>query len=1825
MLNNCYKLVQSFACLGKFGKPISLSLILLGVTIGFVITHGAKAAPPNRSLSEKESSYTVGKDYKPNWSARPFQQIGSPVVITTEVSTTTRVGNIVYYTYTLTLATGYIDAVTITKVQHEWYTNDKKLLFEGNKVLTEGEIWILTASKYLGEDGSGDKVCNPLGNTAFVEGIDKDEIPFKVTSKQIWTKFQPAFNGLSYDCNPDIAEVGDKISCKIKVMRNESSSDDTTTPIITLTGSIANSIFSTPKLMGTSHPFYIGEVVYFETESRKVQPSDPLTIETNISITGIDPRDKFTICPVATTLKVPVDFKAFFDVDMEIYNKAETGVRKIAKYDIYIDYNEIASDGSYLQNVMLTTTLGGLLTGLPIDGDTNNNKQLEPNERWHYQFPYIIPITAPTRLDNWVTVTAQDRNGDIDSRTTFETLPVPHNPKIQVKVDAPATATFNQTITPVIKIAQSEESDHTPIRITSVKDQLKGVLPLAVITGDNDNNGWLDWGETFQFTNSVHHVNIQDPIDSMVTVEGYDFDTPIPDHISPVETTYHIDVIYAPQLSITATDGIITAGAGTTVTLSYEIKNDLTNGDGSLAYDIIVKDESGKIIAKNPGPFIKDSLTFDFDRFVPTDAPSQLPITVTVEWQNDKGISDSTFNTRILEVTFGAAIDLSLTHQETDLVREGDVITYTIALNVGGDKSPIYSPTITSSLVGVITAPNLSEGNGWQNLISYTITATDSKRGYITHEVEVSGLDQTGKVITQTKVYTIRVGDLHQADLVIAVSSLPTMTTLLEPTPVLTIEVTNLATSTSPITFTLSQNLSLDTLHLISGTDKALPPGETAVYTTSYPVTQDTANPLINIIAITGTDSDGDPLRYSQEDNSRLTTELITRPLASTIFIHTLNIIYQPVLTFSVSLPLSFTLRVGKPVYYQYKLKHTRNISNTLVGDGTPVSDFTLIQHPESCQPPSWNGDFHNSGKLDPDETLLWDCKMEHPIQVVNDEPFTITEVVTGLNKNSELATPLTDTHTTLTNTLVISNIEYSPTITVEPLYSRLVKVGETITYEYKIMLGDDFSPIKNVVLTDSLTGQVIKDCNLNIDNWSCSYTTTYPVASPLPEIITSVYTITGEDLDGDTLIVTGTTVVGVTKSDSSLKITIEPPLTTTLTISESITLIVTLKANELNNEAITVTELLVGGKPLPSFTTTTLAPDEPKLYSYSYTVPYPAGYPTKPYVSITATANGIDEAGDAISSNIDFKEFEVKYPSHMRVTIEGVSQAKVGDTINLTIVLASTDNSPIHDLNLTSLWYSNEITALVPREVVTYTTRYTIEESDSPMFIYTVTVSGTNQVGYPVKETAMYAIPIKGHWYDGVITFTKKGPSSPICPGITITYRLNITNGSGTTLSQITILDKIAISDKLIPLPIKLTDCTQSITKDELIQVAEVITCLVPFSVTKPIPPEPIPLSFMNVATLTGMDSSSRLFTLTAEVETKIKPPKNPLPDNSKGHAPEFVKLGDTVTYTYIITPPDGEQFISPTLFSQLTKQTYPFTIPQQCNHPIANGTNVPAVCPWQCEITYTTHLTDQHSLLNTSILSVTTEQDDNFTNTIDLRTTILNKIALVYLPVIFKGFTPPPPPPTPKCDVDNFSEQRWQTKSSSKESYVYVNSNYVIAVNNQNFSKFYSKSPYTFTNNYSVSVGIDSSPFQSNISMGTSVTISPDKGNYGIVFETEGGSQFFDTNFPTQFYRFIISNAPPNPPKFWLMKFNGSPNDIITPTVIPSRITITNNTTLGVECRNGKVKLYINGNFLQEVNISCNGVGKNVGVTYERPDPSNPSSIYGIRFNKFERCELN
>jgi len=283
-------------------------------------------------------------------------------------------------------------------------------------------------------------------------------------------------------------------------------------------------------------------------------------------------------------------------------------------------------------------------------------------------------------------------------------------------------------------------------------------------------------------------------------------------------------------------------------------------------------------------------------------------------------------------------------------------------------------------------------------------------------------------------------------------------------------------------------DLSGATLAGDSDGDGLLVGNETWVYTIVYTVPLATADPLVNVATVGGTDGNGDPITDATDD-------------------HSVDVDFRPQLTVT---------KVGgpDPAVVGDTVTYTYTVSHAATSDLSPVSGVTVVDS-RGLSLSGSTGDTDGDGELDGDET--WVYTATETVVAATPDPLTNDVTVDGTDPDGDPIPQATDSESV--------DIDWAPLLRVDKTGPATATIGETVTYTFSVSHGpaSDGSPVTIDGVTDDVSGAATYvggddgDGLLEAaETWV--YEASYTVTAADPDPLVNTVTVTSTDLDGETV-----------------------------------------------------------------------------------------------------------------------------------------------------------------------------------------------------------------------------------------------------------------------------------------------------------------------------------------------------------------------------------------------------------------------------------------------------------------------------------------------------------------------------------------------------------------------------------------------------------------------------------------------------------------------------------------------------------------------------------
>ncbi|VVB72855.1 Uncharacterised protein [uncultured archaeon] len=681
----------------------------------------------------------------------------------------------------------------------------------------------------------------------------------------------------------------------------------------------------------------------------------------------------------------------------------------------------------------------------------------------------VVEADLPGPLTNIATATATDSQGGALTATATATVKLTYTAALAVtKTPSSTTAAVGETIT--YQFAVSNTGNVTVNGLTLTDDKL-GTIALNVAT--------LAPGETA--TGSATHVVVESdlpgPLVNVATASATDSQG----KAVTSRASASVDLTYTASLAVTKTPSATSARVGDTLTYSYTVRN---TGTVSLTGLKLVDDKlKGITLDKNtlaPGEMANGSATYTV---LESDLPGPLTNIATATASDSVGKSVTNTATASVTLTYTASMEVTKAVSSAT-AKVGDTLTYTYTVRNTGTVT-INGLTLTDDRLGTITTAKktLAAGETLTATATHVVVESDLP-GPLTNVVTVTATDSQGQPMTGTATATVTL----------------TYTAALE---VLKVPSKSSAAVGDTITYRITINnigtvtingltLTDDKLGTITLAETSIAAGKSITTSIDHVVTEaDLPSPLTNIVTVTGTDSQGQPVTSTGTASVALT---YTSKMEVT------------------KTPSTNTAAVGATVTYSYTVKNSGSVTInalSLVDDklGTITLDTNTIAPGASATGTATH-------------------------TVVEGElpgPLTNNVTATGTDSQNNALTATAKASVALTYTASLSLTKEATSTSALWVSGGGAKLGDDIVYTYRVT-NTGTTTVSGIVVTDDKLGQVTLDIDTLAPGESATGTLTHTVTQEdlgedlkgsIKNIATSSGTSVGQPVQSNTATVT--------------------------------------------------------------------------------------------------------------------------------------------------------------------------------------------------------------------------------------------------------------------------------------------------------------------------------------------------------------------------------------------------------------------------------------------------------------------------------------------------------------------------------------------------------------------------------------------------------------------------------------------------------------------------------------------------------------------------------
>ena len=879
-------------------------------------------------------------------------------------------------------------------------------------------------------------------------------------------------------------------------------------------------------------------------------------IENTATVSGEDLDGEAVIGDDSNTVLVDVIHDAGMLTIVKSADVEEVAHGGTVTYSFDVTYMA-GADGSPAQNIVVTDGQPGLSPITFEGGDTDDDGYLDQGETWQYTATLAVDAEHDNAeedpIENTATVSGEDLDGEAvigdDSNTVL--VDVIHDAGMLtiVKSADVEEVAHGGTVTYSFDVTYMAGADGSPAQNIVVTDGQPGLSPITFEGGDTDDDGYLDQGETWQYTATLavdaEHDNAEeDPIENTATVSGEDLDGEAV--IGDDSNTVLVDVIHdAGMLTIVKSADVEEVAHGGTVTYSFDVTY-MAGADGSPAQNIVVTDGQPGLspITFEGGDtdddgYLDQGETWQYTATLAVDAehdnaeedPIENTATVSGEDLDGEAVIGDDSNTVLVDVIHDAGMLTIVKSADVEEVAHGGTVTYSfdVTYMAGADGSPAQNIVVTDGQPGLspITFEGgdtdddgyLDQGETWQYTATLAVDAEhdNAEEDPIENTATVSGEDLDGEAVIGDDSNTVLVDVIHDAGMLTIVKSADveevahggTVTYSFDVTymagadgsPAQNIVVTDGQPGLSPITFEGGD----------TDDDGYLDQGETWQYTATLAVDAEHDNaeedPIENTATVSGEDLDGEAV-IGDDSNTVL-----------------VDVIHDAGMLTIVKSADVEEVAHGGTVTYSFDVTYMAG------ADGSPAQNIVVTDGQPGLSPITFEGgDTDDDGYLDQGETWQYTATLAVDAEHDNaeEDPIENTATVSGEDLDGEAV--IGDD----SNTVLVDVIHDAGMLTiVKSADVEEVAHGDTVTYDFAVTYtpGDDGSPAQNIVVTDGQPGLspiTFEGGDTDDDGYldqgeTWQYTATLAVDAEHDNAeedpIENTATVSGEDLDGEAVI----------------------------------------------------------------------------------------------------------------------------------------------------------------------------------------------------------------------------------------------------------------------------------------------------------------------------------------------------------------------------------------------------------------------------------------------------------------------------------------------------------------------------------------------------------------------------------------------------------------------------------------------------------------------------------------------------------------------------------
>jgi uncharacterized repeat protein (TIGR01451 family) len=385
-------------------------------------------------------------------------------------------------------------------------------------------------------------------------------------------------------------------------------------------------------------------------------------------------------------------------------------------------------------------------------GDTNNNGKLDVGETWTYKYSHTVTqsdidsngINGDGKLGNSITFNSTDTH----TESLSADVTVLSNPALSIvttgAVGDGIADKAGDVVTYTIKVANTGNETLTGVVLAN---QLEGQsVTAALVSGDTNNNGKLDVGETWTY--SVNHTLTQAEINGKAGGDGQltDLASVTTAQTAAQSSGANVAVVFNPALSVTTTaavgDGIANK-AGDIITYTTKVANTGNVTLTGVALTDLLEGQAAAMVLSS-GDVNKNGLLDVGETWIYTLTHTLTQAELDSKAGGDGLLTDTATVTSAQTAALSGSVDVAvvaspaLTITKTAVVGDGiadnagDVITYTLTVKNIGNMD-----------LGGVTVTDQVEGQS-----SSTLTL---KSGDVNH----NGILDIGETWTYTSTHTV--------------------------------------------------------------------------------------------------------------------------------------------------------------------------------------------------------------------------------------------------------------------------------------------------------------------------------------------------------------------------------------------------------------------------------------------------------------------------------------------------------------------------------------------------------------------------------------------------------------------------------------------------------------------------------------------------------------------------------------------------------------------------------------------------------------------------------------------------------------------------------------------------------------------------------------------------------------------------------------------------------------------------------------------------------------------------------------------------------------